>query len=119
MSLSPPCRRFHNHGRMRSLAVAVLVVVGVGCDKQPSPAAPTSTGDVRVSSSVLDYATGIPIPGATVTFDNYLSVPPEASRIVTAVSDGMGGYTAIVPVGYYQTFVDGQWVGYLHLTGFP
>ena len=104
---------------MRHLAVAVLVIVAVGCDKQPSPVAPTSSADVRVNGSVLDYAIGIPIPGATVTFDNYLSVPPEAPRIVTAVSDAMGGYAAFVPVGYYQTFVDGQWVGYLHLTSSP
>ena len=74
---------------------------------------------MRVVGQVLDYATGAPIPGATVTFDNYLSVPPDAPRIVTAVGDATGGYTALVPVGYYQTFVDGQWVGYLHLTSSP
>jgi hypothetical protein len=104
---------------VRSLAVAILVMVAVSCDRHPSPVAPTSSSDVRVNGKVLDYATAIPIPGATVTFDNSLSVPPEAPRIVTAVSDVAGGYTAFVPAGYYQTFVDAQWVGYLHLTSSP
>jgi hypothetical protein len=104
---------------MRRLAFAVLVMVAVGCDRQPSPVAPSSGADVRVNGSVLDYATGTPISSATVKFDNYLSVPPEAQRIVTAVSDATGFYTASVPVGYYQTFIDGQWVGYLHLTSSP
>src|SRR5437899_12551272 len=101
---------------MRSLAIAIMVILVAACDK--SPVAPTST-DVRVNGSVLDYATGVPISGATVTFDNSLSVPPEAPRIVTGISDASGGYTAVVPVGYYQTYVDGQWVGYLHLTSSP
>jgi hypothetical protein len=104
---------------VRHLTVAVLVMVAVGCHKQSSPVAPTASAEVRVNGRVLDYATGIPIPGATVTFDNYLSVPSEAQRIVTAVADAMGGYEAFVPVGSYQTFVDGQWVGYLHLTSSP
>jgi len=103
---------------MRPLALAVLVMVAVGCDR-PSPVAPTSSVDVRVNGRVLNYTTGNPISGATVTFDNSLSVPPEAPRIVTAVGDDMGCYTALIPVGYYQTFVDGQWVGYLHLTSSP
>lgn len=101
---------------VRHLAVAILVMIAVGCDRPPSPVAPTSSMDVRINGRVLDYATGIPIPDATVTFDNSLSVPPEAPRIVSAVSDAAGGYTAFVPVGYYQTFVDAQWVGHLHLT---
>jgi len=104
---------------VRYLAVTMLVMVAVGCDRQPLPVAPTSSSDVRVNGRVLDYATGIPIPGATVTFDNSLSVPPEAPRIVTAVTDAAGGYAALVPVGYYQTFVDAQWVGYLHLASSP
>jgi hypothetical protein len=91
--------------KMGHLAVAVLVMVAVACDKT-SPVAPNSSSDVLVKGRVLDYATGNPISGATVRFDNSLSVPSEAPRIVTAVGDAMGGYTAIIPVGYYQTFVD-------------
>lgn len=93
---------------VRYLAVTILVMVAVGCDRQPSPVAPRSSSDVRVNGRVLDYVTGIPIPGTTVTFDNSPSVPPEAPRIVTAVTDAAGGYAALVPVGYYQTFVDAQ-----------
>ena len=74
---------------------------------------------MNLLGSVLDYSTGNPIPGAAIKFDNSLSVPPEAPRIITAVSDATGGYTAFVPVDYYQTFVEGQWVGYLHLTSSP
>jgi hypothetical protein len=101
---------------MRQLALAILIMLAVGCDK--SPVAPTST-EVHVNGTVLDYATGIPIPGVTVTFDNSLSVPPEAPRRVTVVSDARGSYSASVPIGDYQAFVDGQWVGYLHLTSSP
>jgi hypothetical protein len=46
-------------------------------------------------------------------------VPPEAPRIVTAVTDAAGGYSALVPVGYYQTVVDAQRFGHLHLTTSP
>jgi hypothetical protein len=111
-------QRFIVPSKMRHLAIAVLTMVAVGCDK-PSPVAPTSSADVRINGRVLDYASGNPIPGATVTFDNSLSVPSDAPRIVTAVGDATGGYTALIPAGYYQTFVDGQWVGYLHLTSSP
>jgi hypothetical protein len=104
---------------MRFLRVTVLAMFAVGCEKQPSPVGPSSSADVRVTGRVLDYGTGSPITGATVTFDNSLSLPPEARRIVSAVTDASSSYTALVPVGYYQTFVDGQWVGYLHLTSSP
>jgi hypothetical protein len=76
---------------------------------------------VRVNGIVIDYTTGLAVPGATVTFDNSFSVPPETPRTVAAVAvgDAMGAYTASVPVGYYSTYVDGQWVGVLHLTSSP
>lgn len=102
---------------MRPLAVAILVVIAAGCDKQRSPVGPTLGGDVRVDGRVLDYANGSPIAGATVAFENRLSAPPAALRIVTAVTDALGAYTAFVPTDRYQTFVDGQFAGNLHITG--
>jgi Carboxypeptidase regulatory-like domain len=88
---------------MRNLALAVLVLLAAGCDRQ-APSGPSSVG---VSGRVVDFASGVGVPGATVAFGD-----------MTAMTDANGRYTIEhLTSGQYEPRVDGVWMGQSRVTG--
>ena len=88
---------------MRNLALAVLVLLAAGCDRQ----APSGPSRVGVSGRVVDFASGVGVPGGAVAFGE-----------MTAMTDANGRYTIEhLTSGQYEPRVDGVWMGQSRVTG--
>lgn len=99
---------------MRTLLAAILGLLTIGCARQtstsPSPAAAPWTpscvaGVVHVTGQVVDFGSGLGLPGATVAFDH------------TAITGAGGAYTMRLPPGLYTPMVDGVAMGDARVRG--
>src|SRR5262249_53765598 len=89
--------------------------LAVNCSRQP--VAPTGSADGRVTGRIVDYATGAGVAGASVVFEDIANDGRYVEVTTAAQSDATGLYTLTAPAGYHYAFVDGEWIGYLHVAG--
>ena len=91
---------------MRKTAVAAAIVLAVGC-VDAAPTAPTAAVEVPLSGRVIDVATNVGVPSATVTVGDS-----------TSMTDADGAYSLVVPhLGVFTTHVDARLMGEIRVTG--
>jgi hypothetical protein len=104
MTPDPSARGYDRSMRHRLLPLLLLLVTG--CDRQNTPAGP-STAEVRVSGRAVDFETGTGVPGVTVAFGG-----------TNTITDAGGSYALALPAtGQYEPMLDGARAGSSRVSG--